>query len=169
MTRVLVLNATFEPLSVVPARRAIVLMLDERAQLLHATGRRVRSERLSVDEPSVVRLLRFVRVPYQSRRTMSRRAVFARDSNECQYCGASAESIDHVVPRSRGGDHTWENVVAACRRCNTTKRDRLLSETALRLRTLPGPPPRATWFLVAAGAVPIEWEPYLGMATSRSA
>jgi 5-methylcytosine-specific restriction endonuclease McrA len=158
---VLVLNATFEPLSVVSGRRAVVLVLAERAEHLHGTGRVLRSERLVIEEPSVVRLTRFVQVPYDRPQALSRRAVFVRDEHRCQYCGARADSIDHVVPRSRGGTHTWENVVAACRRCNTRKRDRLLHETPFILRKAPRPPHRSAWFAALAGSIPDTWAPYL--------
>ena len=133
MGRALVLNATYEPLCIVPARRAVCLVLDEKAEVLHADGELMRSERLSLEVPSVIRLRYFVRVPFQRRCTLSRRAVFARDDHRCQYCGDHADSIDHVTPRSRGGQHVWENVVAACRACNIRKRDRLLEETTMHL------------------------------------
>jgi len=168
MGRVLVLNATYEPLAVVTARRAVCLVLSEKAILIEETGRALHSERITVAEPSIVRLTRFVRVPYQRRRALNRRAVFARDEHTCQYCGRRAESIDHIVPRSRGGRHTWDNVVAACRPCNATKRDRLLSETTMCLRRTPGPPELHTWFRVAAGVVPPRWEPYLDMFAGRA-
>ena len=140
MAGVLVLNATFEPLAVVPVRRAVCLMLADKVELLHASGRLVRSERLALAEPSVVRLSRYVKVPYARHRSPNRHGIFARDHHRCQYCGARAETVDHVVPRSRGGCHVWENVVAACRLCNADKRDRLLAETSMRLRRPPGPP-----------------------------
>ena len=168
MAGVLVLNATFEPLAVVPTRRAICLMLSDKVELLHGSGRRVRSERLALDEPSVVRHSRYVHVPYPKHRSPSRRGVLARDDHTCQYCGVSAETVDHVVPRSRGGRHAWDNVVAACRRCNGGKRDRLLGETTMRLARSPGPPPPSTWIEVAAGSVPTIWTPYL-TADRRSA
>ncbi len=161
MAGVLVLNATFEPLSVVPTRRAICLVLAEKVEMLHSSGRTVRSERLALEEPSVVRLSRYVHVPHSTHRTPNRRGVLARDGHTCQYCGSSAETVDHVVPRSRGGRHTWENVVAACRRCNSGKRDRLLAETTMRLSRVPGPPPASTWIEVAAGTVPRVWTRYL--------
>jgi 5-methylcytosine-specific restriction endonuclease McrA len=161
MAGVLVLNATFEPLAVVPTRRAICLMLAEKVELLHGSGRLVRSERLALDEPSVVRLARYVHVPYPTQRSPNRRGVLARDGHTCQYCGIAAETVDHVVPRSRGGRHTWDNVVAACRRCNGGKRDRLLGETTMRLASVPGPPSPGMWIEVAAGSVPGTWERYL--------
>ena len=126
--RALVLNATFEPLGLVSTRRALLLVLATKAELVHATGRVFRSERTAFPEPSVVRLARYVRVPHDRTVAVNRRTVFARDSHRCQYCGQAAESIDHVLPRSRGGMHAWDNVVAACRRCNTRKEDRLPHE-----------------------------------------
>ena len=161
MAGVLVLNATFEPLAVVPVRRAVCLMLAEKVELLHGSGRLVRSERLALAEPSVVRLSRYIKVPYARHRSPNRRGVFVRDGHGCQYCGARAETVDHVVPRSRGGRHTWENVVAACRLCNANKRDRLLCETAMRLRRAPGPPPPGSWIEIATGSMPVAWSQYL--------
>jgi 5-methylcytosine-specific restriction endonuclease McrA len=169
MARSLVLNATFEPLCVVPSRRALVLVLTEKAVALHGTGAVIHSERLSLEEPSVVRLQRFVRVPFPRRRSLNRRAVFIRDDHTCQYCGAPADSLDHVIPRSRGGEHSWENVVAACSRCNTHKRDRLLHETSMHLLRAPRVPKMTTWFLLADRSMPDAWAPYLDPAVARSA
>jgi len=168
MTQSLVLNATYEPLCVVSSRRALMLILDEKAELVHATDGLFRAARASFPEPSVVRLWHFVKVPYQARISLNRRAVFARDDHRCQYCGASAENIDHVVPRSRGGMHVWDNVVASCRPCNTRKRDRLLEESGLRLRRLPVPPRTRTWILVASGSIRSDWEPYLGTGAASA-
>ena len=166
MARSLVLNATYEPLCVVSARRAVVLVLAEKADVLHDSDEEMRSERLALKVPSVIRLRYFVKVPFRRRSALNRRAVFARDGGRCQYCGAAAESIDHVVPRAKGGPHTWENVVAACRPCNTAKRDRLLSETSMVLRRRPSVPRELTWITVAVGTIPPHWEPYLQTALS---
>ena len=119
MSRALILNASFEPLCVVSTRRALMLVLDEKAELLHGTGHHFHAERIAIPEPSVVRLAYYVKVPYQARIALNRRAVFARDGHRCQYCGSAAENIDHIIPRSKGGPHAWDNVVAACRPCNT--------------------------------------------------
>lgn len=162
------LNASYEPLCVVPSRRAVVLVLDRKAEIVHATGAALHSEHLAVDVPSVIRMRYFVKVPYRRRAALNRRGVFARDGARCQYCGATAESIDHVVPRSRGGEHVWENVVAACRPCNARKRDRLLSETTMALVRRPAVPRHLTWVVVAVGQVPDHWTPYLE-ASSLSA
>jgi 5-methylcytosine-specific restriction endonuclease McrA len=162
----LVLNATYEPLCVVSARRAVVLVLSDKAEVVHDSGDRMHSARLTVTVPSIVRLTSYVRVPVRRRAPLNRRAVFARDDGRCQYCAGPAESIDHVVPRSRGGEHVWENVVAACRPCNTRKRDRYLHETTMALRKRPAAPRELTWITVAAGTVPNAWEPYLQPAMS---
>jgi 5-methylcytosine-specific restriction endonuclease McrA len=161
MARVLVLNASYEPLAAVPTRRAVVLVLKEKAEVVHVTDRVLHSERVDFVEPSVIRLKYLVKVPYRTRASLNRRAVFARDSHRCQYCGATAENIDHVVPRSRGGSHIWENVVAACRPCNARKEDRLPDEAGMRLRRRPAPPRGWSWLAVALGAVDPVWEPYL--------
>src|SRR5579883_2591878 len=101
-SRTLVLNATFEPLGIVSSRRALLLVLATRAELVHDTGVLFHSERASYPEPSVVRLARYVRVPHDRTVAVNRRTVFARDGHRCQYCDSPAESIDHVLPRSRG-------------------------------------------------------------------
>lgn len=162
----LVLNATYEPLCVVSTRRALVLLLDDKAELLHATNGVFRSERAAFAEPSVVRLRHFVKVPYKARIALNRRAVFARDGHRCQYCGDSAENIDHVIPRSRGGMHAWDNVVASCRPCNARKRDHMLEENGMRLRRPPSVPRQRTFILVATGAIRNEWEPYLDQVSA---
>lgn len=155
------LNATNEPLSVVPARRAIVLVLSAKADAVHHNGHRYRSEQLDLAAPSVVRLRRFVHVPYRGKASLSRRGVFIRDDHACQYCGRAAENVDHVVPRSRDGAHDWENVVAACRRCNSKKKDRTPSEANMSLVRVPYAPKAAFWLVVAVGAVQDDWRAYL--------
>lgn len=166
MTRALVLNATYEPIGVVSSRRAVVLALDEKVDVLAKTGDRIVSESLSLAVPSVIRLRYYVKVPYKRTAPLSRRAVFARDQGRCQYCGKAAESIDHVIPRSKGGGHTWDNVVACCRKCNTFKGDRLLENCSLELKTVPAAPTQYVWVKVAAGTVPPAWTPYLEQAAA---
>ena len=163
MGRALVLNATYEPLCVVPVRRAVILVLKEKAEVIHHREEMLHSERMTLPVPSVIRLTHFVRVPFRARAPLSRRSIFVRDDHRCQYCGAAAENIDHVVPRSRGGEHVWENVVASCRTCNAQKEDRLLAETHLKLRRTPYAPRETIWIVVAVGTVDPSWEPYLGV------
>ncbi|MDD5748326.1 MAG: HNH endonuclease [Actinomycetota bacterium] len=161
MERVLLLNATFEPLCALSARRAIVLLLKGKAETLESNGSAFHSEKFVIEIPSVVRLLYYVKVPYYGRANLTRRAVFARDGWVCQYCGSSAETVDHVIPRSRGGAHTWENVVAACKRCNSKKRDKLPSEANLTLRRKPGIPRGPATVSLELGYVRPEWQRYL--------
>jgi hypothetical protein len=140
----------------------MLLVLNTKAELVHATERIFRSAWTEIPEPSVVRLARYVRVPRERSVAVNRRTVFARDGQHCQYCGAAAESIDHVVPRSRGGTHTWDNVVAACRRCNTHKEDRYLHEIGFVLRRTPAAPRHQVWLMAMCGGARDDWAPYLG-------
>lgn len=166
MTRALLLNASFEPLCVVSVRRAVVLVLREKAEILHRNGHEFRSERRVVPAPSVIRLLHYVRVPHRLSAPLSRRAVFARDGHRCQYCGGSAENLDHVLPRSRGGAHTWDNVVASCRACNARKEDRLPAECGMTLRAVPTAPHATTSLIASAGPIDPDWHAYLPLATA---
>ena len=161
MGRTLLLNASFEPLCVVSIRRAVVLVLKEKAEVVERNGAELHSERAVVPVPSVIRLVHFVRVPHRNRVPLSRRAVFARDGHRCQYCNRTAENIDHVVPRSRGGPHAWENVVASCRSCNSRKEDRHPAEAGLRLHHPPRAPHSSLWLVATAGSLDPAWEAYL--------
>ena len=165
MRSALVLNATYEPLSVVSAQRATCLVLADKADVLEDDGHVMRSASLEVPSPSVIRLRYMVRVPYVRRASMSRRAIFARDDHRCQYCGDRADSIDHVMPRSRGGSNTWENVAAACRRCNMTKRDRTPAEAGMRLARPCRAPHATAWVVVSVAGIPETWRPYLPLAS----
>jgi 5-methylcytosine-specific restriction endonuclease McrA len=165
MNSALVLNASYEPLSVVSARRATCLVLADKADMLEDDGTVIHSESLDLASPSVIRLRYMVKVPYVRRVALSRRAVFARDDHRCQYCGNRADSIDHVFPRSRGGGNVWENVAAACRPCNLVKRDRTPEEAGMRLAR-PCRPPRATaWVVVSVSGIPDTWRRYLPLAS----
>lgn len=162
MVRSLILNATYEPLSVVPSRRAVVLVARGRAIVVAERDEIWHSASFSIQVPSVVKLATHVKVPYERTIPVSRRAVFGRDGYRCQYCDAPAESLDHVLPRSRGGQHTWDNVVACCRRCNMHKGDRLPSEVGLNLSRRPAAPHRYGWIYASAGyAMDPSWQPFL--------
>ena len=167
MGRALVLNASYQPLCVVPDRRALILALKGKAEVLHTNGHVFRSESLAFQAPSVVRLHYFVKVPHRGRTTLSRRAVLVRDAFECQYCGRKAENVDHIVPKSRGGGHTWDNVVAACRPCNSRKENRNPAEVGMRLRHPPGRPHDSVWIMVAVERVDPQWIQYLSLPSSR--
>ena len=138
-----------------------MLALKGKAEVIHTNGHMFRSETLVIKAPSVVRLNYFVKVPYRARSSLSRRAVFVRDNFECQYCGRPAENVDHVVPKSRGGGHTWDNVVAACRPCNSRKENRSPADAGLTLRHPPRRPDDSVWIVVAVERVDPVWEQYL--------
>jgi len=157
----LVLNASFEPLCVVPERRAVLLLLAHKAVVVEPGDGVVRSERQSLPIPAVIRLSRYVRVPYRSAVPLTRRAVFARDGGRCVYCAAPATSIDHVIPRSRGGQHVWDNVVSCCRRCNHAKADRHIAELGWRLGQLPQAPTGPAWRVLGTGRMHPQWRAYL--------
>ena len=136
-----------------------MLVLKEKADVVASNGAIFRSEHVYLDAPSVVRLRRFVHVPYRAHAPLTRRGVFARDAYTCQYCGSSAENLDHVVPRSRGGLHIWENVVAACRRCNAKKMDRTPQEASFTLARQPFAP--TDGFRLTLGSIEPGWEDFL--------
>ena len=135
--RVLVLNASYEPINVCTVRRAAVLVLKQRAEMLEHSTSTLRAERMSMPRPVVIRLVTYVRIPRDAhRRKITRRAVFARDRWTCQYCGheRSSLTVDHVVPRSKGGGSGWENIVTCCAPCNRRKGDRLPLQANMTLR-----------------------------------
>jgi 5-methylcytosine-specific restriction endonuclease McrA len=160
---VLVLNASYEPLNVCSVRRAHVLLHKRRAELVEALERPLRSAEATFPWPHVVRLVTYVRVPRAAQRRISRRALFARDGWECVYCGTKGGrlTLDHVVPRSRGGDSVWENVVTSCAPCNLRKGDRLLEEASMVLPKAPRPPAPALFIKLASPRIPTSWRPYL--------
>src|SRR5262252_9414807 len=139
---VLVLNASYEPINVCAARRALVLVLKGVAMTEEENGHFLHSQRIAMRLPSVIRLLEYRRIPHQTR-ALSRKNILLRDRNTCQYCGevfASSElTLDHVVPRSRGGLSAWENLVACCHPCNRRKGNSLLGEINIKLLREPRP------------------------------
>ena len=145
----LALNASFEPLTMVPMRRALRLVIDGKAEIVEAENDRVvRSERLVMPRPAVIRLTKFIHVPRRFRRQVTNTFLFARDQYRCQYCGRGTAELkpresltrDHVIPMSRGGTNAWTNVVAACSPCNTRKGNRLPHEIGMMPLTHPAEP-----------------------------
>lgn len=155
----LVLNASYEPLGLVSRQRAVVLVLDDKAEIVEESDEPVRSEYVKLRAPLVVRLLAFVKVPYK-RAKVNKRTVLARDGGRCGYCLGKAESIDHIFPRAKGGQHEWLNVVAACLKCNNKKGDRLLADIGWTLRVTPFVPTSALSLIVKSVVHP-SWESYL--------
>ncbi len=145
----LALNASYEPLTIVPARRAVRLVLDRKAEVLESDPvRAFRSERSRIPVPLVIRLVRYVHVPRRFRRQVTNTFLFARDGYCCQYCGRHRRQLrgrqfltrDHVRPISRGGDNSWQNVVTACSPCNHRKGNGLPEEVGMGLRSAPREP-----------------------------
>jgi 5-methylcytosine-specific restriction endonuclease McrA len=162
MRKVLVLNTTYEPLNVCTQRRAVVLLLKDKAEVVELSTAAYHSERHSFRLPLVVRLRSYVSVPRATSKRISRRAVFARDHHRCQYCGSDRHlTVDHVVPRSRGGDDSWENVVAACAPCNLKKGDRPLHTLDMRLVRKPRPPEPFSFVFMYVDEIHDSWRPYL--------
>jgi 5-methylcytosine-specific restriction endonuclease McrA len=163
MQQVLVLNASYEPLNVTTVRRAHVLVFKGKAEVIEELDQPLRSATGAFPWPHVIRLVQYVRVPRTLQRKISRRALFARDGWRCMYCGSTSGrlTLDHVVPRSRGGDSVWENVVTSCAPCNHRKGDRLLEETSMILRTPPRPPTPVLFIRLATDHVPDTWRRYL--------
>ena len=160
----LLLNATYEPIRFVPIRRAVLMVLSQRAEVVEESGEVFRSEKTTIPVPSVIRLVRIARIPYQAKVKLSNKALAARDHGLCGYCGKPGETKDHILPRARGGKTEWENLVWACKPCNSHKADKLLTEAKMTLRVKPYAPKGKAWLVVAVGVVDPQWEPYLGIA-----
>lgn len=165
--QVLVLNAGYEPLSLVSVRRAIVLLLREKAELLEATQQVLSSSQRTIPVPLVIRLVHYVKLPHR-RVPATRAAVMLRDAFVCQYCaeapGRHNLTVDHVVPRSRGGRHDWDNLVTACKRCNQKKGSLLPDEAAMRLVRKPVEPSYMALVLLSNPVAAERWEHLMGVA-----
>jgi len=161
--RVLVLNATYEPINVCTVRRATVLLLKEKAVVVERGALDLRSANTTVPRPVVIKLVTYVRVPrHATRRKITRRAVFARDRWTCQYCGSrSTLTVDHVIPRCKGGPSTWDNIVAACAPCNRRKGDRLPRQADMHPRVAPRTPHPQIFISLASPSIPSMWRRYL--------
>src|SRR4030088_3286934 len=164
--RVLVLNATYEPINVCTVRRAGVLVLKAKAGVVERGRAELHSEHSTLARPVVIRLVTYVNVPRDAhRRKITRRAVFARDSWTCQYCGSPPHlTPDPDIPRSKGGTSSWENIVASCAPCNRRKGDRLPRQAGMHPRRRPGPPRAEIFIPVASPTIPTAWLQYLPQA-----
>lgn len=170
MGQVLVLNASFEPLNICSVRRAHVLVYKGKAEVVEHGERSLRSASAAYLWPIVIRLLSYVRVPRVVHRKISRRALFARDGWRCQYCGQTGRlTLDHVIPRSRGGESVWENVVASCAPCNMKKGDRLPEEAGMQPLRKPRAPAPALFITLGVARLPERWAPYLGQPAASAA
>ncbi|BAU41274.1 HNH endonuclease [Leptolyngbya sp. O-77] len=162
MGKVLVLNASYEPLNITSWRRAVILLIKGKAEQVEHNGKLVYDK---FPLPTVIRLRHYVRVPYKEI-PLTRRNILHRDSHSCQYCGYTGDelTLDHVLPRSRGGEDTWENIVTACVRCNVKKGSRTPKEASMILRRPPHRPHSGLYFEVTKhikSGVHQEWQKYV--------
>ena len=162
---VLVLNQNYEPLNICNVRRALVLVIDGKAEVLEERNRYVSSASHCFAMPSVIRLVYLIRRP-RPRVKLTRREVFIRDNYTCQYCGRQSGdlTIDHIIPRSRGGPHTWENLVSACKPCNHRKGGKLLGEVRMSLRSMPVQPSAGVYYTIERrldASLTDSWEKFL--------
>lgn len=163
-SEVLVLNQDYQPLSICSVQRSVKLVFMDKAELLHDNPEKVlRTVTEEYSYPSVIRLRRYIRIPY-SRIALSRRNIMKRDGQTCQYCGIKGDlTLDHVMPRSRGGIDTWENLVTACNTCNVKKGNRTPDEANMPLKIKPYRPIHITFFQNLINGVQENWKPYLYM------
>ncbi len=161
MSKVLVLNASYEPLNICTWRRAVVLLMKGKAEQIEHNGKLIYT---NLPVPTVIRLRSYVKIPYKEI-SLSRRNLLHRDGYTCQYCGDRRHdlTIDHIIPRSKGGTDSWENVVAACLKCNVKKGDRTPKEANMALSTTPRRPPSHVYFEISKHAASGEfsWKKYV--------
>ena len=159
---VLVLNLNYVPINVCTARRAIVLVDKGKAELLENHSGEVRTISTVFDVPSIIRLVYLVKRPYTPRK-LSKKEIFLRDQYTCQYCRKKTQdlTLDHVIPRRQHGPHTWENVVAACSRCNLRKAGRTPAEAKMRLMREPKAPQPNPYRMLQNYNIQEEWRPYV--------
>jgi len=160
--QVLVLNQNYEPLSVCTAKRAIVLVFLGKAEIIEHRNQQIHATFESFMLPSIVRLMAYVRIP-NTGIILSRKNVIKRDGHQCQYCGTTRGpmTVDHIVPKVRKGEDTWENLVCACQICNNKKGDRPLDQVNMSLQRKPRQPTRIHFIRDFIGVGDHTWRPYL--------
>lgn len=160
--RILVLNAGYEPLGLASVKRAVILVMNGTAEVVEESGEFLRTPSRPYPIPSIIRLKRFVRRP-PGRLALNRRNILRRDGYTCQYCGKRGGdlTVDHVLPKSRGGRTVWENLVAACRSCNLKKKNRTPEEAGMRLARRPVAPRHSLLLVADLPSLPEAWRPYL--------
>ena len=162
--KVLVLNQSYEPLMVINAKRAIVLIIKEKVKMLEKYSENIRSVQNSFDLPSVIRLNFYVHLKYKDI-VLNRRNILKRDDYRCQYCAKQATplTLDHIVPKNKGGKDSWENLVAACSKCNTRKGDTLLKHMDMKLLKKPRKPSKLFQLQTYVNKKQDNWKQYLFM------
>lgn len=163
MSDVFLLNSSYEPLSIVSLQRAIRLLFAGKAEVVTHDDRMLSSPTYTMRMPSIIRMLYYIRRP-RARVGLTKKNILLRDDNTCQYCGKREDrymTIDHIAPKSRGGPSTWENLVAACVRCNNRKNDRTPQEAGMQLLRRPREPKYIPWIRVKRNTLPDEWHKFL--------
>ncbi len=163
-SEVLVLNQDYQPISVCSVQRSVKLVFLDKAELLHDDPDKIiRTVNEEYSYPSVIRLRRYIRLPY-AKIVLSRRNIMKRDRSTCQYCGTRSDlTLDHVLPKSRGGADSWENLVTACNNCNVKKGNRTPEEAGMPLNIKPYRPVHITFFQNLLNGIQEHWKPYLYM------
>lgn len=170
----MILNAGYEPIKVVHWQKAILLWLQDKVEVLEFHVATVNTPSRAFQLPSVIRLRQYVRPYFSFRVRLSRQNIFLRDNHQCQYCGKKVSekklTIDHVIPISKGGRHEWDNVVAACSKCNNRKGNKLADQADMALLKRPQ---RPSWlpireFDFSSGGLPSSWQVYLGAMAAGS-
>lgn len=162
-SRVLVLNQSYEPMFLCSAKKAIILLLLTKAELVAGRdGKLIRSLTKSYPFPSVIRMQNYIRVPFR-KVDLSRKNIIRRDGYTCQYCGKKSTelTIDHIIPKSRGGSDSWENLVGACKACNNKKSNHTPEEAGMKLRTIPRKPNHIMFIQQYCGYIEQKWRPFL--------
>jgi 5-methylcytosine-specific restriction endonuclease McrA len=163
-SKVLVLNQGYEPISICSAKKAILLLLLTKAEIVaKKDGITIHSVRANIPLPSIIRLSRYIRIPHK-KIELSRKNILRRDGYRCQYCGTTSGelTVDHIIPKSRGGADTWENLVTACISCNNRKGNRTPEEAGMKLIAKPRKPNHIIFIKNFVGStIDNEWRPYL--------
>jgi 5-methylcytosine-specific restriction endonuclease McrA len=162
--QVLVLNQDYQPLSLCSVRKSLVLLFLEKAELMHKhESKRVHTVKATFDYPTVIRLFDYVRLPSKNI-VVTRKNVFKRDGNQCQYCGTkSSLTIDHVIPKNRGGSDEWDNLITCCASCNVKKGNRTPKEAEMTLLSKPHKPHHLMYLRSQITTMHEHWKPYLYM------
>ncbi len=162
MNAVLVLNQDYSPLTICSVQRAFLLVFLNKAELLNSVKEReLRSISNVYPFPSVIMINRYINIPYKGV-VLSRHNIFKRDGHKCQYCGTNKDlTLDHLIPRSKGGKSSWTNLVTACKRCNALKGDSSIEKAGLKLRNSPIKPSYISFIKMGTGALREDWQPYL--------
>ena len=162
MSRVLLLNQTYEPLNIVSVRRAIKLIFSLKAEIVYSNNKLIKSEKIAIPEPSVIRLKYYVKVKFREP-PLSKKNIILRDKRTCQYCGTQKGpfTVDHIIPKSRGGKETWENLVCACVKCNLKKGDLTPEEAGMKLLSKPRKPTYFELHILRDNIIDERWKEFL--------